>query len=280
MSYSGLWRLMRFDKPIGIFLLWYPTAWALWIAYQGMPPLKILVLFLVGTIIMRAAGCVINDFFDRDFDKHVSRTRSRPLTQGEVKVAEALLLFIFLLCMALGVLWNLPKACWPYAAIGVFVIGIYPLCKRYIHAPQLVLGVAFSIGIWMAFATRGIFWSNALIILTFLNLLWVVAYDTMYAMADKPDDLRLNLHSTAIYFGAYDNLIVGALQTLMHLIWFIWSFSLQLGPYFYFFWAAGASVLGWQQWLIKNKTADNCMRAFFANHYYGALMWMGLIFSI
>ncbi len=277
MKWNAYWRLLRFDKPVGILLLWYPTAWGLWFANGGFPPLKLLFLFLSGTVLMRAAGCVINDIADRDVDLHVARTQSRPLTAGEVSVTEAFILLIALLLGALIVLVNLPKDCFYWALFSLAITVIYPFCKRFFDAPQMVLGLAFSMGIPMAYVASGTPLDNQFIILFVINFCWIVAYDTMYAMTDKEDDIRIGVKSTAIFFASYDLLIVGFLQSALHGLWLFWALLMQANLLFYIIWCFAGAVLIYQQKLINTRIPERCFKAFLINVYYGALMWGALI---
>ncbi len=276
MKWNAYWRLMRFDKPVGTLLLWFPTAWALWIANRGIPSLKLLVLFFSGTVLMRAAGCVINDIADRDIDKHVTRTKLRPLTSGELNLQEALALLAVLLFSALLILINLPRDCFYLGCIALFISFLYPFCKRFLSAPQFVLGLAFSMGIPMAFVASNIPLNVECALLFVLNFAWIVAYDTMYAMTDKEDDLRIGVKSTAIYFASYDRLIIGLLQCLLHGLWLYLALNMHANKWFYIFWFAAALVLFHQQKLISKREQTSCFRAFIISVYYGAFMWLAV----
>lgn len=277
MQWNAYWRLMRLDKPIGILLLWYPTAWALWIANKGTPSLNILFLFLLGTIIMRSAGCVINDIADRNVDKHVSRTKLRPLTSGELSLKDAFLVLFTLLVLALIVLLCLPWACFSWALMALLVTFIYPFCKRYISAPQFVLGLAFSMGIPMAFVASGVDINEQIGLLLFINFCWIVAYDTMYAMVDKEDDLKIGVKSTAIYFAQYDRMIIGLLQGCMHTCWLYLGIVSNKGISFICLWLLASSVLVYQQQLINQRNPSQCFRSFLISSYYGAIMWLAVM---
>jgi len=276
MKWNAYWRLMRFDKPVGTLLLWFPTAWALWIANRGIPSLKLLVLFFSGTVLMRAAGCVINDIADRDIDKHVTRTKLRPLTSGELNLQEALALLAVLLFSALLILINLPRDCFYLGCIALFISFLYPFCKRFLSAPQFVLGLAFSMGIPMAFVASNIPLNVECALLFVLNFAWIVAYDTMYAMTDKEDDLRIGVKSTAIYFASYDRLIIGLLQCLLHGLWLYLALNMHANKWFYIFWFVAALVLFHQQKLISKREQTSCFRAFIISVYYGAFMWLAV----
>jgi 4-hydroxybenzoate polyprenyltransferase len=279
MKWNAYWRLMRFDKPVGILLLWFPTAWALWLANNGVPSLKLFLLFLSGTVLMRAAGCVINDIADRNIDKHVTRTKLRPLTSGEVSLTEAFILLCLLLFAALLILINLPWNCFYLGLIALFISFLYPFCKRFLSAPQLVLGLAFSMGIPMAYVASNVPLNSQSILLFLINFFWIVAYDTMYAMTDKEDDLRIGVKSTAIYFASYDRLILGILQCVFHGLWLYLAISTHAHLMFYIFWIAAGGVLFYQQKLIHQREKEQCFRAFIISVYYGTLMWLALAVS-
>jgi 4-hydroxybenzoate polyprenyltransferase len=279
VNLKAYWRLMRLNKPIGILLLWYPTAWSLWMANQGVPSLKLLFLFFLGTVLMRSAGCVINDIADRDIDKHVQRTQFRPLTAGVISLTEALTLLFLLLMSALIVLINLPSSCFIYAIISVGITFLYPFCKRFIQAPQLILGIAFSMGIPMGYAASQVPWDTAMLCLFLLNFIWILVYDTMYAMADKEDDIKIGVKSTAIYFGDMDKAIIGLLQCTMHFIWLYLAFLIEAHWSFYWLWTFAAGILIYQQQLIYNRIPSDCFKAFGISSYYGTLMWLAMILN-
>ncbi|WP_232505602.1 4-hydroxybenzoate octaprenyltransferase [Legionella clemsonensis] len=267
---------MRLHKPIGILLLWWPTAWALWLASEGKPPFSLTLLFLAGTVCMRSAGCVINDIADRHVDLHVKRTKTRPLTAGQVNLIEAFCLLFILLLLALTILLQLPKPCFYYALVAVVVTLLYPFCKRFIQSPQLVLGIAFSMGIPMVYAALDHLVDKTMMILLFINFIWVVAYDTEYAMADREDDLRIGIKSTAILFASYDKLAIALLQVLLHLLWLPLAFTLN-SLFFWGCWFYAALNLVYQQRLIRQREAVNCFNAFTSNNWYGLSMWIGIV---
>lgn len=277
MKWNAYWRLMRFDKPVGILLLWFPTAWALWLANNGAPPLKLFLLFLSGTVLMRAAGCVINDIADRGIDKHIARTKLRPLTSGEISLKQALTLLGVLLFAAFLILLQLPWNSFYLGFIALFIAILYPYCKRFISAPQLVLGLAFSMGIPMAYVVSGVALNAESALLFAINFAWIVAYDTMYAMTDKEDDLKIGVKSTAIYFASSDRLIIGLLQCVSHGLWLYWALSHNTHQWFYICWAAAGLVLIYQQKLISKREPAQCFKAFIVSAYYGALMWLAVI---
>lgn len=279
MNWGAYYRLMRFDKPVGILLLWIPTAWALWMANHGAPPIRLMIYFLLGTIVMRAAGCIINDIADRNIDKYVTRTRLRPLTTGEISVSEAIVLFISLLLLALYIVLQLPILCFYYAIAALIITILYPFCKRFFQAPQLVLGLAFSMGIPMAYAASNVEVNPNMFLLFVLNFAWIVAYDTMYAMADRDDDLRIGVKSTAVLFGHYDRVIILLFQLVLHGLWLYLAWVMQYSLIFYGFWLAAGSLLAYQQYLMNQKNATAYFTAFSVNVWYGLLMWCALILS-
>lgn len=270
-------RLLRFDKPIGILLLWFPTGWALWMAKHSMPSFRLITLFLFGTILMRAAGCAINDIADRHLDKHVTRTKSRPLTTGEVSLAEAMTLFFILLIAAFVVLLYLPQQCFIWAVLAVFIAILYPFCKRFFNAPQMILGLAYSMGMPMAFVAEGVPLNEQFAIIFFINFLWIIAYDTMYAMTDKVDDLQIGIRSTAIYFANYDRFIIGLIQLTIQVLWLYLAYITQAKAIFYWFWMLSLCVQIRQQVLINNRVAQDCFKAFLNSAYYGLFMWVAVI---
>lgn len=276
IKWGAYWRLCRFDKPIGTLLLWYPTAWALWIANNGTPDVTLCFLFFLGTVFMRAAGCVINDIADKDIDKHVSRTQYRPLAAKEISLVGAFSTLALLLLAALIVLINLPLSCYPWALLSVFITFLYPFCKRFISAPQMVLGLAFSMGIPMAYAASGVPINADTLILFLINFFWIVAYDTMYAMTDKEDDLKIGVKSTAIYFASYDRVIIGFLLASLHGLWLYWAMIHLVNNFFYVCWFFAALVLVYQQQLINQRQPQHCFKAFLISAYYGALMWLAV----
>jgi len=273
---SAYYRLARFDKPAGILLLWAPTAWALWFANHGHPSIKLVLIFLLGTILMRAAGCIINDIADRDIDCHVERTKHRPLACGEVSLGECLMVLSCLLLGALILLIFLPLSCLRFALIALLVTVIYPFCKRFISAPQMVLGVAFSMGIPMAYVASGVAFDAVFWVLCLLNFLWIMAYDTAYAMVDKPDDQLIGVRSTAIWFGSYDRLVVTCLLALVHLFWLLLGLYLVLSWFFYFVWLMATFLLAWEVYLIRSDDRKQIFQAFMLNAWYGIIMWLAI----
>lgn len=277
MKWTSYYQLARFHKPVGTLLLWSPTAWGLWVANQGSPPFKLIVLFLLGTIFMRAAGCIINDIADRNIDLHVKRTQARPLTAGKVTLKESIVLLISFLCASLFILIELPFTCFYYALLALLITFIYPFCKRFIQGPQLVLGAAFSLGIPMAFIASNLLFNKSMVYLLLINYAWIVAYDTQYAIVDRRDDLCIGVKSTAILFANYDRLIIGFLQVFFHLLWIPLAYLLNLSNSFFIVWFIASGILIYQQWLTIDCHEEKCLRAFSSNAGYGLSLWLALI---
>ena len=273
---DAYWRLMRFDKPIGIFLLLWPGLWALWIAGQGHPDAHVVIVIVLGTILMRAAGCVINDYADRDFDPHVERTRLRPIAAGEIEPREALWLFVGLCLTAFALVLQLNPLTIALSVPGAFLAGTYPFTKRFTHLPQAYLGIAFGWAVPMSFAaqTGGVPWIAWEIYAA--TVLWALIYDTMYAMVDRDDDLKIGVKSTAILFGRHDRLILGLLQVAMLAILLAVGRQANMGPWYVAGWLGGALLFGYQQWLIRDREKPACFRAFLNNHWFGALLFAGI----
>lgn len=273
---NAYFRLMRADKPIGIYLLLWPTVWALLIAANGLPSLHIIVVFVLGVFVMRSAGCVINDYADRKVDRKVQRTTNRPLVSGEVTEREALGLFAVLIAIAFGLVLTLNWQTIALSFAAVALASVYPFMKRYTHLPQFVLGAAFSWAIPMAFMAINGSVPNWSWLLYLANLLWTTAYDTQYAMVDRDDDLNIGVKSTAILFGKADKLIIGLLQlTSLGLLLYVANL-LALSWVFYIALLAAAGLFAYQQWLIKDRVKASCFKAFLNNHYAGMFIAIGL----
>ncbi|MDV5354195.1 4-hydroxybenzoate octaprenyltransferase [Kosakonia sp. SMBL-WEM22] len=272
-------RLMRTDKPIGALLLLWPTLWALWVATPGVPPLWILLVFVAGVWLMRAAGCVVNDYADRKFDGHVKRTANRPLPSGAVTENEARGLFIILvlLAFALVLTLNLMTILLSVAALGL--AWIYPFMKRYTHLPQVVLGAAFGWSIPMAFAAVSESVPLSCWIMFFANILWAVAYDTEYAMVDRDDDVKIGIKSTAILFGRHDKLIIGILQIMVMAMMAAVGWLNGLGWIYYATVLIAGALFVYQQVLIADRERDACFKAFLNNNYVGLVLFLGLAVS-
>jgi 4-hydroxybenzoate polyprenyltransferase len=274
---NAYWRLMRADKPIGLYLLLWPCVWALWIASAGLPELHILVVFVLGVVVMRSAGCVINDYADRNVDGLVERSATRPLVTGEVTEKEALSLFFILLFFALILVLTLTWQTVFMSLGGLILATIYPFMKRYTQLPQVVLGAAFSWSIPMVFVATEQPLSWIVWALYFANLAWTVAYDTQYAMVDKNDDVKIGIKSTAILFGQYDKLSILLLQIASLLLLTATALWLKLSWPFYVALLISVGLFLYQHWLIKDRDRSLCFKAFLHNHYVGLVLALGII---
>jgi 4-hydroxybenzoate polyprenyltransferase len=275
--YSRYWRLMRLHRPIGIWLLLWPTLWALWIASAGRPDPKVFLIMVLGTIVVRSAGCVINDFVDRKIDPHVARTADRPLATGEVAPVEALLLFAALMLIALGLVLTLNPLTVTFAAAGAVITVIYPFTKRFLSTPQFVLGVAFAWGVPMAFAATSGDVPRVGWLLFLATVIWVVVYDTQYAMTDRPDDVKIGVRSTAVLFGELDRAFIAGLQALLLASLVLVGRSADLGVWYYGGLAAGALFCLYQLYLIKERDIVQSFRAFLNNAWFGAAVFVGVL---
>lgn len=276
---SAYWRLMRMDRPIGTLLLLWPTLWALWLAAQGQPNWPVLLVFVLGVVVMRAAGCVINDYADRHFDGHVKRTASRPLPSGDVRPSEARWLFVALVALAFVLVLTLNSLTIVLSLVALALAAVYPFMKRFTHLPQLVLGVAFGWSIPMAFAAQMNLLPLSCWLLLLANICWTVAYDTQYAMVDRDDDLRIGIKSTAILFGRFDKLIIGLLQLATLLLLVLVGVLSQLGSLYYWSLLACAALFVYQQQLLKERERDACFQAFLNNNYVGMVLFCGIASS-
>lgn len=271
--------LTRLDKPIGILLLLWPVLWALWIAADGWPPLWTLAVFLVGTVLTRSAGCIVNDFADRDIDPHVERTRDRPLAARRVSPYEALALFVVLMLVSLALVFSLGWKVTSYAVIAAFLLLTYPLFKRFFPAPQLYLGIAFGWGVPMSFvAVQGevppIGWW-----IFGVTVLWALIYDTYYAMVDREDDLRIGVRSTAVWFGKADLAIISALQLLMIAgLWKIGNIA-ELGLSYFLAVIVAAAIFHRNLWWARHRERAQCFRAFLGNHHAGLAVFVGVVLA-
>jgi 4-hydroxybenzoate polyprenyltransferase len=275
-QYGAYARLARLHRPVGIWLLLWPTLWALWIGAEGIPDGRILFVFVLGTIVLRSAGCIINDYADRFIDPHVERTRDRPLATGEVSVAEAFIVFGALMLIGLGLVLTLNRLTQLLAGIGAIVTILYPFTKRFISAPQFVLGVAFSWGVPMAFAAQlgevpRVGW-----LLFIVTMTWVLIYDTEYAMVDRDDDLKLGVRSTAILFGDMDRVFIGGMQVMFLLGLHLVGQSAELGLWYQVSLVPAGALMLYQQHLIKERDPQGCFRAFLNNAWAGGIVFAGL----
>ncbi len=278
-NYRAYHELMRMDKPIGIYLLLWPTLWALWIASFGIPNWHYAVVFILGVIIMRAAGCVINDFADRKVDGHVKRTQLRPIPAGKATPTEAMQLFLVLVLAAFLLVLSLDWSVVMLSIGGLALAATYPFMKRYTHFPQIVLGAAFSWGIPMAFMAIQADLPMEMWILYFANLFWTVAYDTFYAMVDREDDLKIGVKSTAIAFGKYDLLAIAILQA--QVVWLFYQLHMYLNWHWPMTIAIVVSALMFvrQLWMCRHREPSACFKAFLNNHWVGLIVFIGLVFE-
>jgi 4-hydroxybenzoate polyprenyltransferase len=275
--YSRYWRLMRLHRPIGIWLLLWPTLWALWLASAGRPDGKVFLILVLGTIVVRSAGCVINDFVDRKIDPHVARTADRPLATGEVAPAEALLLFGALMLIALGLVLTLNPLTVTFAFAGAFLTVLYPFTKRFLSTPQFVLGIAFSWGVPMAFAATVGDVPRVGWLLFLATVIWVVVYDTQYAMTDRPDDVKIGVRSTAILFGELDRAFIAGLQALLLASLVLVGRSAGMDVWYYGGLAAAAAFCAYQSYLIKERDVVQSFRAFLNNAWFGGAVFAGIV---
>jgi len=271
------YRLTRLDRPIGAFLLLWPMLWGLWIAGDGHPRVSVVVVFVLGVFVMRSAGCVINDFADRRFDPHVRRTRARPLAAGHVGAGEALALFVVLCLIAFGLVLTMNRLTVWLSLGGVLLAAIYPFLKRYTYLPQVGLGLAFGWAVPMAYAAQTATLPKTAWLVYALAVIWAVIYDTMYAMVDREDDIRIGVKSTAILFGDADRFIIGLLQLIMLFGLFLLGSQVGMGIAYYVG-VGGAVLLGlYQQYLIRNREPGDCFRAFLNNNWLGGLIFAGIV---
>jgi 4-hydroxybenzoate polyprenyltransferase len=280
LQWNAYWRLMRFDKPIGILLLLWPTWWALLLAGDGRPSLRNILIFSCGVILMRAAGCVMNDIADREYDPHVKRTRLRPLASGELTLKQALGLFLLLMLLAFLLVLMTNVLTVKLAFVGALLASAYPFFKRFTHLPQVVLGIAFGWGIPMAFAAEinsvpAIAWWLLLI-----NAIWSVIYDTLYAMVDREDDLAVGIKSTAILFGRFDLLIIGALMVLMIISLAVMGVRIGLAWPWFAGLLVATGLFTRQLYISRDREPKACFRAFLNNNWVGLSIFLGLLASL
>lgn len=270
-------HLMRLHKPIGAFLLLWPALWALWIAGEGWPDPLVVFVFVAGVVLMRSAGCVINDYADRDFDPHVARTRNRPIAAGRVSPKEALILFAALCLLSLGLVLLMNRLTVLLSLAGVFLAVTYPFMKRYTHLPQVYLGAAFGWAVPMAFAAQTGELPREAWLLFVANVLWATAYDTLYGMVDREDDLKIGVKSTAILFGESDRAIIAVIQALALLALALAGQAAELGGYYYFGLLLAAALAVYQQYLIRERKPAACFKAFLNNNWFGAAVFGGIV---
>lgn len=269
--------LMRLDRPIGILLLLWPTLWALWIAGAGRPDPHVFLVFVAGVVLMRSAGCVMNDFADRRIDPHVERTRGRPLARGAVSPLEALLLAAALGAIAFGLVLTMNRLTVLLSLAGAALTIAYPFLKRFTHLPQVWLGASFGWSVPMAFAAQTGGVPRVAWLMFIAVILWAVVYDTMYAMVDREDDLKLGVRSTAILFGDSDRHMIGVIQGMLLLALWLVGHQAGLGGWYLGALGLAAAFSIWQQWLIRERRPEDCFRAFLNNNYYGMAVFVGIV---
>ncbi|KMT66122.1 4-hydroxybenzoate octaprenyltransferase [Catenovulum maritimum] len=269
-------QLMRTDKPVGTYLLLWPTLWSLWIAAEGKPALSILFIFIAGVFVMRSAGCVINDFADRKVDGHVERTKNRPLAAGTVTSNEALSLFCLLIACALVLVLFLNWQTILLSLVALLLASLYPFMKRFTYLPQFVLGAAFSWSIPMAYVAVTGHFDKVVWLLYFANLTWTVAYDTIYAMVDREDDLEIGVKSTAILFGQYDRLIIFLLQIASLILWYFAGIFSNFKDYFFLSLILAGALFCYQQYQIRLRERSACFKSFLQSHYAGLIVLIGI----
>ncbi|UTA49692.1 4-hydroxybenzoate octaprenyltransferase [Simiduia sp. 21SJ11W-1] len=268
---------MRFDRPVGTLLLLWPTLWALWLAADGLPPQLELTVFVLGVILMRAAGCVINDYADRKVDGHVARTKARPIVSGAVTPRAALITFALLVLLAFALVLLTNTLTIALSVGGLLLAAIYPFMKRHTYLPQVVLGAAFAWAIPMAFAAVSGSLEPGIWLIYTAVVLWTVAYDTYYAMVDRPDDLRIGVKSTAILFGESDLSIIFGLQILALVALALAGARFELGQFYYLGLVGAAALFVWQQWVARRRDPKGCFQAFLNNQWVGAVIFAGIV---
>ena len=273
-------RLMRLDKPIGIYLLLWPTLWALFLAADGFPRIDLLIIFILGVALMRSAGCVINDYADRDIDRHIKRTELRPITSGEVSAKNALKLFAVLIITAFVLVTFTNLLTIKLAFIAAFLATLYPFTKRWTHLPQFVLGLAFAMSVPMAFAATNNTVPNSAWVVFAATVVWTVAYDTMYAMVDRDEDIKIGVKSTAILFAKFDKLIIGILQVLLMFLLLKIGKIFNLSIFYDISLIISAFLMVYHQFLLKKREKSACFHAFLHNNYIGMVIFIGIAISV
>ena len=269
-------KLMRLDKPIGIWLLLWPTLWALWVAGQGTPDQGLFVVFVLGVVVMRSAGCVLNDYADRKIDPYVERTRTRPIASGAVAPLEALTLFVALALIAIGLATMLNRPARMLAIVAAVLTVVYPFIKRFVSVPQFVLGAAFGWAVPMAFAAQTGEIPELAWLMFGTAMVWAVIYDTFYAMVDREDDRKIGVKSTAILFGEVDLFVIAGLQLLMIAALILIGYRAGMGFWYYLSIAVAAALMAWHQWLARDRRPEGCFRAFLHNHLIGMVVFFGI----
>lgn len=272
--------LIRLDKPIGTLLLLWPTFWALWLASGGLPQWPILIIFTIGTFLMRSAGCAINDYADREFDRHVQRTKERPVTSGKISAKEALGVAVLLALIAFLFIQPLNALTKDLSVFALLVAFIYPFTKRFLVIPQAVLGIAFGFGIPMAYAAVLDFIPLEAWILFVGNIFWAIAYDTAYAMVDRDDDLRLGLRTSAITFGRFDVIAIALSYGVLFLSQALVAYFANLSHYFYLGWIAAVICAVYHLSLVATRERDACFKAFRHNNWLGGFLFLGIVLGL
>ena len=271
--------LIRLNKPIGIFLLLWPTLWGLWIASEGFPNTNILIVFLFGVFLMRSAGCILNDIIDKDFDKFVARTKNRPLASDKLSSIEAFIVAISLIFIAFLLVLTTNTLTVQLSFVAVILAGAYPFLKRHTYLPQFFLGLTFGWSIPMAFAATTNSIPNIAWLLLIANILWAVVYDTIYAMIDREDDLKIGIKSTAILFDDADTFIIGLIQSLVLIALIVIGQQASLNAIYYFSLVIGGCLFLYQLYLIRNREPEKCMQAFLNNNWFGLVIFTGLFIN-
>ena len=271
--------LIRLNRPIGIFLLLWPTLWGLWIASEGFPNTKILVVFLFGVFLMRSAGCILNDIIDKDFDKFVARTQNRPLASDKLSSIEAFIVAISLIFIAFLLVLTTNTLTVQLSFVAIILAGTYPFLKRHTYLPQFFLGLTFGWSILMAFAATTNSIPKIAWLLLIANILWAVVYDTIYAMIDREDDLKIGIKSTAILFDDADRFIIGLIQSLVLIALIVIGQQASLNTIYYFSLIIGGCLFLYQLYLIRNRDPKKCMQAFLNNNWFGLVVFIGLFIN-
>ena len=271
--------LIRLNRPIGIFLLLWPTLWGLWIASEGFPNTKILVVFLFGVFLMRSAGCILNDIIDKDFDKFVARTQNRPLASDKLSSIEAFIVAISLIFIAFLLVLTTNTLTVQLSFVAIILAGTYPFLKRHTYLPQFFLGLTFGWSIPMAFAATTNSIPKIAWLLLIANILWAVVYDTIYAMIDREDDLKIGIKSTAILFDDADRFIIGLIQSLVLIALIVIGQQASLNTIYYFSLIIGGCLFLYQLYLIRNRDPKKCMQAFLNNNRFGLVVFIGLFIN-
>jgi 4-hydroxybenzoate polyprenyltransferase len=270
-------KLMRIDKPIGIWLLLWPTLWALWLASDGHPDAGLFVIFVLGVFVMRSAGCVLNDYVDRKIDPYVERTRTRPIASGAVAPNEALVLFVALSLIAIGLATMLNRPARMLAIVAAGLTVAYPFIKRYVSIPQFVLGAAFGWAVPMAFAAQTGQTSQLAWLVFATALIWAIVYDTFYAMVDREDDRKIGVKSTALLFGEVDLFVIAGMQIVMTAGLVLIGLRAELGFWYFLSVAAAAGLMAYHQWLARDRKPAACFAAFLHNHNIGLVIFVGIV---